>query len=161
MKLKILHWFIYGLLVWLSFLSAEGARIKDIANLTGLRENQLMGMGLVVGLKNTGDKSAAAIKALQNLLKRHHFQVTSQQLTSGNIALVMVTANMPPLARKGSKIDVTVSSIGDAKSLAGGVLRDMEKRREEISGVSLDEELVNLRKFQYAYEAAARIFQTG
>ncbi len=118
--------FLKTLLLWLVFctfcLQGQTIRIKDIAQIAGIRDNQLMGMGLVVGLRNTGDRSEASLKALRNLLKRHNFQISEDNLASGNVALVMVTANLPPLARKGSKIDITASSIGDAKSLAGGTL---------------------------------------
>ena len=100
----------------------KAARIKDIVEIIGLHENTLMGMGLVVGLQNTGDKSEAAIKALRNLLRKYKFNLATTDLALGNVALVMVTAKLPPLIRKGSKIDVQVSSIGDAKSLAGGML---------------------------------------
>ncbi|NUM35381.1 MAG: flagellar basal body P-ring protein FlgI [Candidatus Brocadiae bacterium] len=103
-------------------LAGQIPRIKDIAQIEGIRENQLMGMGLVVGLRNTGDRSEAALKALRNLLKRYNFQITESQLAAGNVALVMVTANLPALSRKGSRIDITASSIGDAKSLFGGTL---------------------------------------
>lgn len=97
-------------------------RIKDVVEVSNLRDNHLMGMGLVVGLKGSGDKSDAAVKALQNMLKRQKFQITNEQINPGNIALVMVTVSLPPLARKGTRLDATVSSLADAKSLAGGIL---------------------------------------
>jgi flagellar P-ring protein precursor FlgI len=97
-------------------------RIKDVAEVSNLRDNHLMGMGLVVGLKGTGDKSDAAVKALQNLLKRQKFQITNEQINPGNIALVMVTASLPPLSRKGTRLDATIASLADAKSLSGGIL---------------------------------------
>ncbi len=112
-------------LLFLSFLlpllSVE-VRLKDIARLDGLRENQISGYGLVTGLLNSGDtKSPLAQETLKNYLKNKGINVTENALTK-NIAAVMITANVPVYAKPGDKIDVTVSSIGDAKSLEGGVL---------------------------------------
>ena len=116
------HCLIVLVVAALALPSGQAAKIKDVVEIVGLQENSLMGMGLVVGLPQTGDKTAAALQAMQNLLRRYRFRVTASQLASGNVALVMVTCTLPPLARKGSKIDVTVASIGDAKNLTGGVL---------------------------------------
>jgi len=103
----------------------SSTRIKNIAQFLGVRENQLIGYGLVVGLNRTGDKTQQNLftkQALQNLLERMGLTVRAQDLRPENLATVLVTANLPPFARPGSKIDVTVSSIGDARSLQGGVL---------------------------------------
>lgn len=100
-------------------------RVKDLAEIEGVRSNQLIGYGLVVGLNRTGDKvqqNLYARQTLQNLLERMGITTTAAGLKPENIATVLVTANLPPFARPGSKIDVTVSSIGDAKSLQGGTL---------------------------------------
>ncbi len=100
-------------------------RVKDLADIEGVRSNQLIGYGLVVGLNRTGDRVQQNIYArqtLQNLLERMGISTTSAGLKPENIATVMVTATLPPFVRPGSKIDVTVSSIGDAKSLQGGTL---------------------------------------
>lgn len=100
-------------------------RVKDLADIEGVRGNQLLGYGLVVGLNRTGDKvqqNLYARQTLQNLLQRMGIATEAAFLRPENIATVMVTANLPPFARQGSKIDVTVSSIGDAKSLQGGTL---------------------------------------
>jgi flagellar P-ring protein FlgI len=100
-------------------------RVKDLADIEGVRSNQLIGYGLVVGLNRTGDRVQQNIYArqtLQNLLERMGISTTSAGLKPENIATVLVTATLPPFARPGSKIDVTVSSIGDAKSLQGGTL---------------------------------------
>lgn len=100
-------------------------RVKDLADIEGVRGNQLLGYGLVVGLNRTGDKvqqNLYARQTLQNLLQRMGIATDSAGLRPENIATVLVTANLPPFSRQGSKIDVTVSSIGDAKSLQGGTL---------------------------------------
>jgi flagellar P-ring protein precursor FlgI len=100
-------------------------RVKDIARIEGVRENYLIGYGLVVGLKGTGDKVQQNLytrQTLQNLLERMGLSVTASSLKPENIATVLITATLPPFVRQGAKIDVTVSAIGDAKSLAGGTL---------------------------------------
>lgn len=104
--------------------AAEAARIKDIAGIGGIRDNQLIGYGLVVGLAGTGDdvKNGFTRETLSNLLIRQGLSTRDRVLTSKNIAAVMVTAQLPPFAKIGSKLDVTVSSLGDAKSLQGGTL---------------------------------------
>lgn len=107
---------------------AKAARIKDLADLQGVRENQLVGYGLVIGLNGTGDdvkKSLFTRKSIVNLVERLGISIESSeygQLKTNNIAAVMATATLPPFSRPGSTIDVKVSSIGDASSLAGGSL---------------------------------------
>ncbi len=97
--------------------------LKDISNIVGVRSNQLIGYGLVVGLKGSGDSSSKFTnQTLSNLLKNVNIKLNPKDIKSKNVAAVMVTATLPPFAREGDKIDVTVSSIGDAKSLEGGVL---------------------------------------
>jgi flagellar P-ring protein precursor FlgI len=104
------------------------ARIKDLASIEGVRDNQLLGYGLVVGLNGTGDdikKSVFTKQALINLVKRLGMSITPEvfkQMKTDNVAAVMVTATLPPFARPGTKIDVQVSTMGDATSLAGGTL---------------------------------------
>lgn len=100
-------------------------RVKDVAEIEGVRDNQLIGYGIVVGLNRTGDRVQQNIYAkqtLQNLLERMGITTTADSLKPENIATVLVTAKLPPFVRQGSKIDVTVSSIGDARSLQGGTL---------------------------------------
>jgi len=98
-------------------------RIKDIADIQGVRSNPLQGMGLVVGLSGTGDGAAVATRVLANLLRRFEgLNVVPADLVGDNVAVVMVRAELPPFARRGQKIDVEVSAIGDAESLQGGVL---------------------------------------
>ena len=119
--------FLIILLTLLSLLdhpSAEGARIKDIASFKGVRSNQLVGYGLVVGLNGTGDGSGTKFttQSLVNMMERLGIHALSDQVKVANVAAVMVTTDLPPFARSGNKIDVLISSIGDAKSLQGGPL---------------------------------------
>ncbi len=100
-------------------------RIKDIADFEGVRENQLVGYGLVVGLNGSGDSlrnSPFTRQSLAAMLERLGVNATNGNLNTRNVAAVMVTANLPPFASQGSRIDVTVSALGDARSLAGGQL---------------------------------------
>ena len=100
-------------------------RVKDLADIEGVRSNQLIGYGLVVGLNRTGDRvqqNLYARQTLQNLLERMGISTTAAGLKPENVATVLVTATLPPFVRQGSKIDVTISSIGDAHSLQGGTL---------------------------------------
>ncbi len=103
---------------------ADAARIKEIGYINGARSNQLIGYGLVVGLSGTGDKSNTIFtnQSLSNMLETMGIRVDPRTTKVNNVAAVMVTCNLPPFARIGSRIDVTVSSIGDAKSIEGGVL---------------------------------------
>ena len=107
--------------------SVHGARLKDIASFNGIRTNQLVGYGLVVGLNGTGDSSNTefTIRSIVNLLERMGIHVERDRITQvklKNVAAVMVTASIPPFSRIGNKIDVLLSSVGDAKSLLGGTL---------------------------------------
>ena len=101
------------------------ARIKDLVDIDGVRGNDLLGYGLVVGLNNSGDSlrnSPFTEDAIVNLLERLGVNVTGEQIRARNVAAVLVTATLPPFARAGSQVDVTVSAIGDASSLMGGTL---------------------------------------
>jgi len=114
----------YCLLLTAIYAASPPVRIKDIAHVLEARENQLMGFGLVVGLRNTGDKTQTGFTqvALTNLLSRMGVVPQSVDFKSRNVAAVMVTATLPPFVKPGQKIDVTVSSVGDATSLQGGTL---------------------------------------
>src|SRR5437868_2358763 len=106
---------------------AAGAtsRIKDLANIEGVRQNQLIGYGLVVGLNGTGDtinNSPFTKQSLTAMLERLGVNIRGQTLRTGNVAAVMVTSNLPAFSTQGTHIDVTVSALGDAKSLQGGTL---------------------------------------
>jgi flagellar P-ring protein FlgI len=105
-------------------MGASTSRIKDISHVQGVRDNQLIGYGLVVGLDRSGDsrQTRFTTQTLSNLLKLEGIVVDPRSIQVSNTAAVMVTATLPPFARAGGKIDVTVSSIGDANSLQGGVL---------------------------------------
>ena len=101
------------------------SRIKDIADVVGVRDNMLVGYGLVVGLAGTGDKLNKAPftkESLIGMLERLGINTREGNLDNANVAAVMVTAKLPPFARPGSRIDVTVSALGDSKSLLGGTL---------------------------------------
>jgi flagellar P-ring protein precursor FlgI len=101
------------------------SRIKDLADIEGVRENMLIGYGLVAGLNGTGDtlqNSPFTRQALQTILERLGVNTRGANVNTKDIAAVMVTANLPPFAAQGSKVDVTVSAMGDAKSLQGGTL---------------------------------------
>lgn len=100
------------------------ARIKDLASIKGIRTNQLVGYGLVVGLNGTGDKSGTGftIQSLANMIERMGVHVDKSSISVKNVAAVILTADVPPFGRIGNKIDVSVSSVGDAKSLQGGTL---------------------------------------
>src|SRR5467141_4316580 len=107
--------------------TAAGAtsRIKDLANVEGVRQNQLIGYGLVVGLNGTGDtinNSPFTRQSLTAMLERLGINIRGQTLRTGNVAAVMVTANLPAFSTQGTRIDVTASALGDAKSLQGGTL---------------------------------------
>ena len=108
----------------LSYAASPAVRLKDIAHILGARDNQAMGFGLVVGLNNTGDKSQTGFtqQALTNLLSRMGVVPQTVDFKSRNVAAVMVTATLPPFAKPGQKLDVTVSSVGDSTSLQGGTL---------------------------------------
>ena len=100
-------------------------RIKDITSLQGVRDNQLLGYGLVVGLQNTGDTLLNATftqQALQSMLDRMGINVRGTSMRTRNVAAVIVTADLPPFVTPGTRVDVTVSSLGDATSLMGGTL---------------------------------------
>src|SRR5690606_4224634 len=106
-------------------LAWAGPRIKDVADFEGVRENQLVGYGLVVGLAGTGESlrnSPFTRQSLAAMLERLGVNAANGNLNTRNVAAVMVTANLPAFASQGSRIDVTVSALGDARSLAGGQL---------------------------------------
>jgi len=121
-----------SLLVWmtlgLSYLAPANAattRIKDIADIEGVRDNMLIGYGLVVGLNGTGDSlgnSPFTSQSLTAMLERLGVNIRGENLNTGNIAAVMVTATLPPFKNQGSEIDVNISTMGDSSSLQGGTL---------------------------------------
>ncbi|WP_163534040.1 flagellar basal body P-ring protein FlgI [Helicobacter suis] len=112
--------FLFLSLLWI--LHAE--KIEDVANIVGVRDNQLVGYGLVIGLNGTGDKSGSkfTMQSIANMLESVNVKVSPDDIKSKNVAAVMITATLPSFARQGDKIDVQISSIGDAKSIDHGVL---------------------------------------
>ena len=114
----------YFLLLLLLLSALNATKINDVSNIVGVRENQLIGYSLVVGLKKTGDGTTSkfTLQSISNMLKAMNIDMNPIDIKSKNVAAVVVTATMKPFARQGDKFDVTVSSIGDAKSLEGGTL---------------------------------------
>lgn len=122
---KIKYFFVLILVLTFdfSFLSLSYAeRIKDIAHFEGFRENQLIGYGLVVGLDGTGDKGLATMQGVANMLQSMGLTVKPNDIKAKNTAAVVVTAKLPPFPKPGIRLDVLVSTLGDAKSLQGGTL---------------------------------------
>ena len=141
-----------------SALEAKTSRIKDIVNIEGVRENQLVGYGLVVGLNGTGDgltSSPFTQQSLIAMLERLGVNIRGENLKTGNVAAVMVTATLPPFTNQGSKIDVNVSALGDAKSLQGGTLlvTPLLAADGDVYGVAQGE--VNIAGFSVEGEAAS------
>ena len=129
MKNKRKYWlgFIFFILVCSMVSYAWAARLKDIATFKGIRSNQLLGYGLVVGLNGTGDGRTTefTVRTIVNMLERMGIHIPSDRVTQirlKNVAAAIVTASLPPFPRSGNKIDVHVSSLGDATSLGGGTL---------------------------------------
>jgi len=102
---------------------SAGVKLRDLVMVAGARDNQLVGYGLVAGLAGTGDMNQTYdIQTIANMLKRYGINIPAATIMSKNVAVVMVTADIPPFVKNGARIDVTVASMGDAKSLSGGVL---------------------------------------
>lgn len=127
-------------LILLYAYTAHAARIKDLAGFKGVRSNQLIGYGLIVGLNSSGDSSTSDFmtKSLGEALARMGVSGDAKAFKVKNVASVMVTADLPPFAKAGSKIDVVISSIGDAKSLQGGTLlmTPLKAANQEIYAVA-------------------------
>jgi flagellar P-ring protein FlgI len=124
MKITTITWILTVAAVFCFNGQAFGVRIKDIADIKGVRQNQLVGYGLVVGLDGTGDSDSAifTIQSMASMLEKMGVTVKAEDIEVENVAAVMVTTDLPPFARTGSRIDVLVSSIGDAENLQGGTL---------------------------------------
>jgi len=151
----------------LSVLYAQ--RLGDIANVIGVRDNQLIGYGMVVGLNGTGDGSSSefTLRTLSNLLQTMNVKIDASAIKSKNVAAVIVTANLPAFARQGDKLDVSVGSIGDAKSLQGGnllltPLKGVDGKIYSLAQGSLTIGGMNGKeKGQVNHSAAANIFGGG
>ena len=120
-KIKLLliaFWLVFGIS------TLYGQKISQIAQVVGIRDNSLVGYGLVIGLNGTGDKSGSkfTMQSIANMLESVNVKLSANDIKSKNVAAVMVTASLPPFARQGDKLDILVSSIGDAKSISGGTL---------------------------------------
>lgn len=118
-------WLIVLILILLAWAGGAFAiRIKDVTHIEGVRDNQLIGYGLVVGLDGTGDGASTefTVRSLVSFLRRSGVTIDPNLVKVSNVAAVIVTADLPPFARPGARIDVTVSSIGDAEDLSGGTL---------------------------------------
>ncbi len=123
--ITVLSSLILGLVLLFSSSFANAQRIKDIVQVEGVRSNQLIGYGLVVGLNGTGDTVQNAPftrQSIEAMLERMGVNIRGENMRPGNVAAVMVTAELPPFARVGTEVDVAVSSFGDAKDLTGGTL---------------------------------------
>jgi flagellar P-ring protein precursor FlgI len=119
------HYIVAVLVIVIACLSgtAHAARLKDIADVEGVRGNQLVGYGLVVGLNGTGDgRVEFTVKSISNMLEKVGVRVNPENIKVKNVAAVAVTADLPAFSRPGTKLDVSISSLGDAKSLQGGTL---------------------------------------
>lgn len=115
--------FVLGVLIFASTALAASSRIKDLVIVGGARDNQLVGYGLVTGLAGDGDKNPVyTIQSIANMLQRFGINVPAAALSSKNVAAVMITADIPAFVKNGTRLDVNISAIGDAKTLQGGVL---------------------------------------
>ena len=144
----------------LSQVRGPGARIKDIVDIEGVRENQLIGYGLVVGLNGTGDSlnnSPFTRQSLQAMLERLGVNTRGETIRTANIAAVMVTANLPAFAAQGSRIDVNVAALGDASSLQGGTLLVTPLLGADGEVYAISQGSVVINGFQAAGEGASII----
>ncbi len=122
-KLLVALTFSLAFLAGIFHARADGVRIRDFTTIAGARDNQLVGFGLVAGLPNEGDRDPIYTKqTVANMLRRFGINVPPTTLSAKNVAVVMVTAEIPPFVQSGQRLDVEVASMGDAKSLQGGVL---------------------------------------
>jgi len=135
----------------------SATRIKDIASFDGVRDNQLIGYGLVVGLNGSGDSDQTKfpVQSLTNLLERSGVSVNRTNITVKNIAAVMVTATLPPMVKQGTRLDVLVSSLGDAKSLAGGTLLMTPLKGGDGQVYAVSQGAVSTSSFSYGGQASS------
>jgi flagellar P-ring protein FlgI len=123
MRLPVILALLIAQFAWLPAASANGARIKDLVVVEGARDNQLVGYGLVAGLAGDGDKNPIyTVQSIANMLQRFGITVPATTLQSKNVGAVLVTADIPAFIKPGTRLDVQVASLGDAKSLQGGIL---------------------------------------
>ncbi|MBN8521054.1 MAG: flagellar basal body P-ring protein FlgI [Alphaproteobacteria bacterium] len=137
---------------------AKNTRIKDIVAFEGVRDNQLVGYGLVVGLNGTGDSlnnSPFTRQSMLAMLERLGVNVRGENLNTGNVAAVMVTATLPPFTNQGSNIDVNISSLGDAQSLQGGTLLVTPLMAADGEVYAVAQGSINIAGFSATGEAAS------
>ncbi len=158
----------YFLLLLLFLSSLNATKINDVSNIVGVRENQLIGYSLVVGLEKTGDGTTSkfTLQSISNMLKAMNIDMRPVDIKSKNVAAVVVTATMKPFARQGDKFDVTVSSIGDAKSLEGGTLlmtplKGVDGKIYALAQGSLSIGGRNTRGATATHPTTGRVFQGG
>lgn len=132
-----------------------GARIKDISSVKGIRSNPLYGFGLVVGLDGTGDGSDFTNEVTSNMLERLRVGRNLEEIDGDNVAAVMVTAELPPFARKGTKTDVTVSSFDQSTSLRGGTLLMTPLKGADGQVYSVAQGPISVSGFSFSAEAAS------
>lgn len=122
--MRLFKYFLVALMVILPCFEAQAARVKDVAKVQGVRDNQLLGYGIIVGLNGTGDstKSDFTINSVVNMMRNFGIDVNINDIKPKNVAAVIVTAKLPAFSKPGDNIDVNVASMGDAKSIQGGVL---------------------------------------
>lgn len=144
-------------MIIISVQNAHAIRIKDIAAFDGVRDNQLIGYGLVVGLNGTGDgnQTKFQVQSLANMLEKMGVTINRADITVKNVAAVMVTATLPPFAKQGSKIDALVSSMGDAKSIAGGTLLMTPLKGADNQVYAVAQGGVITNSFSYGGQAAS------
>ena len=129
----------------------DGIRIKDLCRIIGSRDNSLIGYGLVAGLAGTGDtvRSAATFQSISNMLEKFGIIVPPQDVRGRNVAAVMIVATLPPYARSGDKIDVNITSLGDARSLLGGTLLRTHLKGADQKVYALAQGPVSVGGFSY------------
>ncbi|MBN8537548.1 MAG: flagellar basal body P-ring protein FlgI [Deltaproteobacteria bacterium] len=156
MKRLFIIWGIF----YIVYSFAQAARLKDIASIRGVRENQLVGYGIVIGLKGTGDgKNEFTSKSMVRMLDKLGVKLESQDLQSKNVAAVIVTATLPAFAKAGNPMDITVSSIGEASSLQGGTLLQTPLRagNEQVYAVAQGTVVIGSDGSKEAHLTAGRI----
>ena len=150
MNTRYLTLIIFILASLVSTTSYAKSRIKDISSIEGMRDNMLVGYGLVVGLNGTGDnmkKSIITKKLLTDFLEKHGANFQGADLKAKNVAAVAITAYLPPFAKQGSRMDVRVSAMGDAKSLKGGSLVPIELIAANGNAYAVAQGLVSIQEF--------------
>lgn len=134
-------------------------RIGDIARVMGVRDNQLVGYGLVIGLQGTGDRTGSGFteQSMSSLLEELGLTLDPSELNLRNVAAALVTAELPPFAREGSRVDVLVSSIGSAKNLRGGVLVQTPLRGADGSVYVVAQGALSLGGFEFDGPGGTRV----